>query len=298
MTDDPVPPPVTTRVEQDDGVRLHGLVWEPDEVLGCDVLLVHGLASNALLWSGVAARLRAAGHRVVAVDQRGHGRSDLSDDLGWARLTADLVGVAEALSMDRPLAVGQSWGGNVVVELARRHPQAVRAVVGIDGGAIELSASFSDWEGCWAALAPPRWDGVAWADVERSIRQRVEGWPSGSAEAFLANLARRPDGTATAILTRPRHEAIVRHLWEQRPSEGWSAIALPVLLLAALGGDEADETKRAALALAGERAPRLRYRLFDDADHDVHLQQPDDVTDALLGALTDGFLSPIGEVHT
>ncbi|HEY5472951.1 MAG TPA: alpha/beta fold hydrolase, partial [Candidatus Limnocylindrales bacterium] len=37
-------------------------------------LLVHGLASNARLWDGVARRLTEAGHRSVAVDLRGHGR--------------------------------------------------------------------------------------------------------------------------------------------------------------------------------------------------------------------------------
>ena len=38
-------------------------------------LLVHGLASNARLWDGVARRLAGAGHAVAAVDLRGHGRS-------------------------------------------------------------------------------------------------------------------------------------------------------------------------------------------------------------------------------
>ncbi len=38
-------------------------------------VLVHGLASNARLWDGVATALVAAGHPVFAVDLRGHGRS-------------------------------------------------------------------------------------------------------------------------------------------------------------------------------------------------------------------------------
>ena len=43
-------------------------------------LLVHGLSSNARTWDGVAAGLAAAGHEVVAVDQRGHGHSDSATD--------------------------------------------------------------------------------------------------------------------------------------------------------------------------------------------------------------------------
>jgi pimeloyl-ACP methyl ester carboxylesterase len=292
MTDRPIPPPVTVRVEQDDGVRLHALLWEPDEVIGCDVLLVHGLASNALLWEGVATRLRAAGHRVVAVDQRSHGRSDRSDALSWERLAADLVGVAEALGMDRPLVVGQSWGGNVAIELAHRHPSSVRAVVGVDGGAIELSTVFRTWDDCWSALAPPCWEGVRWADIERTIHQHVRGWPAGSAEAFSANLVRRPDGSAGAILARQHHETILRGLWEHRPSALWCELGVSVLLLTAPGSGAADRAQHVALARARERAERLRIHAFAGADHDVHVQQPDAVADALLAALADGFLSP------
>ena len=40
-------------------------------------VLVHGLASNLRRWDGVAERLQEHGHTVVAVDQRGHGRSGL-----------------------------------------------------------------------------------------------------------------------------------------------------------------------------------------------------------------------------
>jgi len=42
-------------------------------------VLVHGLASNARLWDGVARRLAGAGHSSAAVDLRGHGRSDKPD---------------------------------------------------------------------------------------------------------------------------------------------------------------------------------------------------------------------------
>jgi pimeloyl-ACP methyl ester carboxylesterase len=287
------------RVEQDDGVRLHALLWEDaDGAADIDVLLVHGLASNALLWAGVAEVLHAAGHRVVAVDQRAHGSSDPSDELGWVRLTADLVAVAQALELDQPLAVGQSWGGNVVLELGLRHPDAIRGIAGVDGGAIELSASFADWEACWAALAPPPWEGVAWSDVERSVRARVAGWPEGSAEAFLANLVRRPDGTAAAVLTRERHRHILRDLWAQHPSASWADLEVPALLVPSFDGGAADEPKRAAMLLAEEHARRLRVHPVDPADHDVHLEQPEVVANALLRAIGEGHFSSDVDLST
>ena len=60
------------------------------DAAGTPVLLVHGLASNARLWDGVASRLAADGHPVAAVDQRGHGQSDKPDGgYDFATLTED-----------------------------------------------------------------------------------------------------------------------------------------------------------------------------------------------------------------
>ena len=88
---------------------------------GAPFLLVHGLASNARLWDGVAAALTGLGHEVVTVDLRGHGRSSKPDE-GYDVPTVadDLAVLIERLGLERPIAAGQSWGGNVVLELAAR----------------------------------------------------------------------------------------------------------------------------------------------------------------------------------
>ncbi len=40
----------------------------------------------------------------------------------------------ERLGIERPVVAGQSWGGNVVLELAARRPELVRGIVCVDGG--------------------------------------------------------------------------------------------------------------------------------------------------------------------
>jgi len=144
-------------IEVAPGVSLHVAVRAPAPVGGDDLdspgaarvpfLLVHGLASNSRLWDGVARVLVGLGHPVAAVDLRGHGRSDAPED-GYdiPTVATDLITVIDVLGWSRPVAVGQSWGGNVVIELAAAHPDVLGAVAAVDGGIIELADRFATWE--------------------------------------------------------------------------------------------------------------------------------------------------------
>lgn len=263
-----------------DGTRLHTRVWGGD---GPGVLLVHGLASNLRLWTGVAELLATDGHRVVAVDQRAHGRSDPSDVLDLATLTDDLVEVIAAHGLDRPVAVGQSWGGNVVVELGARHPEAVRAVVGVDGGHLELADRFATPDEAWAILAPPDWDAQprTWATIVAAVTERTAGWPPFARDAQLANLAARADGTATAVLTRARHRAILDGMHAHRPSRRLADVPIPVWLAPVRPG-ASDERAVARVVTA---APDVTVRWIEDRDHDVHAQDPDLVADLVREVL-------------
>ena len=86
-------------------------------------VLVHGLASNARTWDEVAPILAANGHRVIAVDQRGHGLSDKPEGAyDFAAVTADLHALLDELELEKPIIAGQSWGGNVALAFGARDP--------------------------------------------------------------------------------------------------------------------------------------------------------------------------------
>src|SRR5262245_39276524 len=149
--------PTSVEVEVATDVRLSVRVWHAEgESAKVPYLLVHGLSSNARLWDGVAARLAAAGRSAYAVDLRSHGESDSPED-GYDTLTAsdDLAALCNGLDLARVFAVGQSWGGNVVVRLAARRPDLVAALGLVDGGWIDLSTEFASWAACAEALRPP-----------------------------------------------------------------------------------------------------------------------------------------------
>lgn len=271
------------------GVKLHVLRWAPSSGGdGSTFVLIHGLASNARLWDGLAMELTNHGFAAAAVDQRGHGLSDKPEDgYDFATATADLVVALEELGGPPPIVVGQSWGGNVVLELAAVRPDLLRGVVCVDGGWIDLSR-FGSWSECQAALAPPRMAGAAVSDIEKMLRGRHPDWPESGIRGALACFEVRDDGTVAPWLTYERHLQILRSLWEQRVVDLFPQVKVPVLLISCENGTDWMEHKRGDVAAAEEGLSVVRTHWFE-ADHDVHAQHPVELAAVVMAAVDDGF---------
>jgi pimeloyl-ACP methyl ester carboxylesterase len=278
------------------GVDLHVLRWDPpaDATAQRPWVLTHGLASNARLWDGVAHRLAALGHPVTTVDQRGHGGSSKPDD-GYdvANCADDLELLIDILGLDQPAVAGQSWGGNVVLELGHRHPDAVDQVVCVDGGFIDLQLAFPKWEVCAAELAPPKLAGTPVETVQGWIDRSAADWPEEGRAGTMANFEVRADGTIAPWLTYERHLTVLRGLWEHRPSQIYPDVTIPTLLIPADTGDvNWTSSKRDAVHDAVASLPRGRAHWFSPAHHDVHAQQPEPVAQLLHAATTDPSFYP------
>jgi pimeloyl-ACP methyl ester carboxylesterase len=271
-----------------DGARLAVRRWRAD---GAPILLVHGLASNARTWDGVAEALVAAGHDVAAVDLRGHGASpDAETGHDTATAAGDVLAVADALGMAQPVLAGQSWGGNVVVAAARLAPGAVRGLALVDGGAIELQDRWPAWEDCAAELAPPRHIGMDLAALAVALRRAHPSWSDAGVAATLGNVVADEDGAVRNRLDRDAHLSILRSLWEDRPSAHLHELRCGVLMLVAGKGRASwsDDTRR-EVARVEAGAPRSRVRWYPDGDHDLHVERPDEVAAQLLAAHAEGL---------
>jgi len=282
----------TRRVPVADGVELAVDAWAPSDAEAAPFLLVHGLASNARMWDGVAAELVAAGHPAYTVDLRGHGRSSKPNGpYDVPTVAADVAILIERLGLDRPVVAGQSWGGNVVLELAARRADLLRGVACVDGGWLEPSREFADWDACREALSPPRLVGRRLVEIEGYMRSAHADWPETGIQGVLGNFEIRSDGTVAPWLTFDRHIKVLRGMWEHHPSELYSGLAVPVLLAPADGGGgDRVVRKRRDVEAAATIIPDARVRWFT-GDHDIHAQHPAELAGVMDDLCANGFFA-------
>ena len=288
--------PVSDSYVTVDGLSFHYRDWGTE---GRDVLLLHGLASNARFWDMLAPLL--SDFRIVAVDQRGHGLTDKPEGgYEFSSFSSDVAGVIDGLGLKRPLVVGHSWGGNVAVQLASDHPDLLSGLVCIDGGIIDPSAHpGATWEKTAKALTPPDFRSMrmTWDD----FLERGKNWGPNSlwrkhAEDFLKNnFEVRPDGYVLPRLRLDKHMLIVRALWDQKVSGLFPGLHCPVLLMPARQSSPPEserrwqERKEIEVEQAAKLIPNARVVWMEDSVHDVPIQRPVEVAQAIKDAVSEGF---------
>ena len=124
-----------------DGVRL---AYVEGGQGGLPVLLVHGMQCDHTHMLPLFAHL-APRHRVVAVDLRGHGASDKPEG-GYTDpdFNDDLVFLCRELDIERPVAIGHSFGGSTLLHLSVARPDFLSGLVLLDSGVRSLAAKSAE----------------------------------------------------------------------------------------------------------------------------------------------------------
>ena len=240
------------RVSTDDGVVLAG----SQDGEGQPVVLLHGLTGTRRYVVMGSRALERSGHRVIAYDARGHGRSTPAPsgseasgggDYGYRRLAADLGAVLDACALERAVLAGSSMGAHTIVRFALEHPARVDAL------AIVTPAFDPTVSGGERGLA--EWDALARGLREEGVEGFVRAYDFGELPEGLR------ETVATVVrqrLSQQEHPAAVADALEavprSRPFEDFAQLAaleLPTLVVASR--DEADP--RHPLAV-GERYAR------------------------------------------
>jgi pimeloyl-ACP methyl ester carboxylesterase len=199
-----------------DGVRLAGA--ETGE--GPPVVLLHGLTATRRYVVMGSRALERSGHRVIAYDARGHGRSTPAPDrsaYGYEALRQDLEAVLERLGIDRAVLAGSSMGAHTALALALHLPERVAGLVVItpayDPASNDEPARLERWdaladglerggvEGFVAAYGEPDVPERLRETVLKVIRQRLalHEHPSAVADALRAVPRSRPFGSVEEL---------------------------------------------------------------------------------------------------
>jgi pimeloyl-ACP methyl ester carboxylesterase len=300
---DPTAEPEGFVVEVAPGDRVHFLDWGgPVAADGPGVLLIHGLAGTAWIWSPVARRVRGA-RSVVAMDLRGHGLSDApteTDAYDLPVLAGDAIAVAEGSGLlaelaDRVVLAGHGFGAMVAAEAARALGPRCAGLVLVDGGWESIEASTGlDLEEFMRGLDEP-------PEVMRSMtafladRQAFDPatWDADQERAARASVVETHAGRVVPT-TRPHvTAACVRTMFDYDPVAALAAVDAPtVALLAADPSDDRPGARDAAMAAVDAargavRRSAIRTVPFRHDGHNLMRYRPDAVSAAILSVASD-----------
>jgi pimeloyl-ACP methyl ester carboxylesterase len=252
-----------------------------DHGIGIPVIFLHAFPLNRSMWEGeMIALLQDGRYRLVSLDWRGFGESEITSEISTMELFAnDVAGVMDALGIEKAILCGLSMGGYAAFAFLRKYPQRLHGLIladtrpGADSEEAKANrenvARIAETQGS-AAIADlqlPRlisdYTRQNAPEVELRIRQMIEAaTPQGIAAASLG-MAQRADSTDLL-----------------------AEIICPTLVV--VGEQDALTPPNAAQDYAA-RIPNAQFVVIPRAGHLSNLEQPE----AFLQAIRN-FLQTIG----
>ena len=98
---------------------------------GHPLIILHGLLGSLDNWHSLSTAFGKR-FRVIAVDQRNHGRSPHSDEMTYAAMAADLLELLDRHAISSAHVLGHSMGGKTAMQFALNHPGRVDRLVVVD----------------------------------------------------------------------------------------------------------------------------------------------------------------------
>ena len=268
-------------------VSVNGLSFHVvDEGSGPPVLLLHGFPDSSALWRHQIPALVDAGHRVIAPDLRGLGASDRPEgvaEYAMPHLIGDLVGLLDALGVERADVVGHDWGAGIGWTLASVVPQRVQRYVALSvGRSADYFADMRQREMSWYMLLF-LFEGVAEEALRRDDWALLRAWMRDPVdiERYVADLSR--PGALTAALNYYRANLPVEVLAGLAARPALPPVSCPVLGVWSDGDIGCGE----AQMVASERhvTGPWRYHRVAGAGHWIPLDAPEELAALLVDFL-------------
>jgi 2-(acetamidomethylene)succinate hydrolase len=252
------------------------------------VVLLHGVTANAYVFVPLI-ELLSARHHVVALDQRGHGRSPAPPDgrYGSADYAGDLAAVIRALDCGPAAVVGHSLGARNAVVAGATFPELVAAVVAVDFTPFIAPQIFDTLD---ARVATGTRNFSSDEEVRGYLSRRYPRLPREAVERRAVH----GYGPADDITLRPlaRADAVAATCEGLREDLETYVLSLEVPALFVRGAESTFVTAEAFAATKSLR-PDLATSVVPGADHYVPEEQP-----GPLAELIEDFLATAGSSPT
>lgn len=179
-------------------IQLSYLEWNQGQQ---PLLLLHGLADHALVWSSLADNL-ALDYHIVAPDMRGHGESTKPEtDYTFTSAIADLEALMDNLGWSSAHVVSHSWTGKLAAIWARVNPQRLRSMVLIDPIFIWKMPSIFRltfpllyrYLSFLKGMGP--FTSYEVAEAQAKQLNQYQGWSTLQQQVFQAGIEQKPDGS-------------------------------------------------------------------------------------------------------
>ena len=250
-----------------EAVRANGLTIAYERVGdGPPLVLVHGAGVDGRMWQPQLAAL-ADEFTVVAWDEPGAGRSDDPPaGIGLAGYAHCLGALIDSLALGPAHVAGLSWGGSVVLELYRHHPERVATMI--------LADAYAGWKGSLpAAEVQARIEGVR-KMLAAGERYDPPGLFSGDPPSEFAGLL---EEMTSAV--RPESLWAQLSVMAQADQRGLlPRIAVPTLLI---WGDSDTRSPLSVARQFQDAIPAAELVVIPGAGHVSNLEQPGLFNDAL-----------------
>lgn len=194
---------LTHRTVAANGIRIH----VAEQGVGPAVLLCHGFPESWYSWRHQLGALAMAGFHAIAPDMRGYGqteRPEAIDQYTLLHLVGDMVGLLEAMGLDRAVVAGHDWGAPVAWHCALLRPDRFPAVIGLSvpyrpRGAVRPTTAMPQSADAMFYQLYFQTPGVAEAEFESDLRRTMRAMLYGGS----GDAPPRPEGAPVGMV--PRH---------------------------------------------------------------------------------------------
>lgn len=116
------------------------------ENTGQSIIFLHFSGANLMMWQRIVPYFQDQ-YRVILVDLRGHGKSDIpADGYHMDEMARDVIGIMDHLQIEKAHILGSSLGAEVGLSLAANHPERILSLI-LDGAMNNEFGPYGLWEG-------------------------------------------------------------------------------------------------------------------------------------------------------